>query len=85
MVNEVLFKHEAPFLDGGEQGLFEWSNIHKEPGVNHLSTLRHRTEAYETITVCQKNNIYVHVWQSQVENIHYSYHFLITFSDNANL
>ena len=28
VINKVLFEHEAPFLDGGEQGLLEWANIH---------------------------------------------------------
>ena len=49
MINEVLFEHEAPFLDGGEQGLFERSNIHKEPCVYHLSTLNNKTKAHETL------------------------------------
>ena len=39
MINEVLFEHEAPFLDGSKQGLFEWSRIHTEPYVNHFTGL----------------------------------------------
>ena len=39
MINEVLFEHEAPFLDSSKQGLFEWSSIHTEPHVNHFTGL----------------------------------------------
>ena len=47
----MLFEHEAPLLDSGEQGLFERSSIDKEPRVNHLSTLYNKMEAYENIAI----------------------------------
>ena len=40
VINKMLFEHEAPFLDSCKQGLFEWSDIHMEPCINHFSTLK---------------------------------------------
>jgi len=31
VINEVLFKHEAPFLDDVEQGLSKRTRVHAEP------------------------------------------------------
>ncbi len=42
MVCEMLFEHEAPFLDCCEESLLEWSGVYTEPGINHLCTLRQK-------------------------------------------
>ena len=39
MINEVLFEHVTPPLDGGQQSLFEWPGIDSEPPINDLRPL----------------------------------------------
>ena len=56
MINEVLLEHEAPFLDGGQQSLFEWSDIHKKPCVDHFGPLKKTHKAVSNS--CSQMKIY---------------------------
>ena len=42
MINEMLLEHEAPFLDNGEESLFERPGINVEPDINHFGTLNEK-------------------------------------------
>ena len=39
MIDQMLFEHEAPFLDDVEQCLLEWLAVDSEPSIEHVDAI----------------------------------------------